>query len=194
MARLGGVAALIGGLAWTVKGTVILIRGDQPPLLFEVAPMLFGVALLSVAYSTLRPSRRRAAALGLAAVSAIAGVVALASELVGEVVGMALAISSIALLIGLLLLPRRGQRPAPLAWWIGATTLPALLVGGLLSELDERLLEVPLTCLGVAWTVLGWTALSTRSTRGRRKSRVRAHPPTPACPARGGATRGRPLS
>ncbi|MFE7223536.1 hypothetical protein ACFU7D_02010 [Nocardioides sp. NPDC057577] len=160
VARLGGVAALVGGLAWVVKGTVILGGGDQPPLLLEVAPMLFGVALLSIAYSTLPPSRRRAVALGLAAVSAMAGFVAFSSELVGEVVGMALAISSIALLLGLLLLPRRGPRPAPLAWWIGATTLPALLVGGILSELDERLLEAPLTCLGVAWIVLGWTALS----------------------------------
>ncbi|SDK49125.1 hypothetical protein SAMN05428985_104224 [Nocardioides sp. YR527] len=162
MARLGGVAALVGGLAWAVKGTVILGGGDQPPLLFEVAPMLFGVALLSIAYSTLPPSRRRTAALGLAAVSVIAGLVALVSELVGEVAGMALAISSIALLIGLLLLPRRGHPPAPLAWWIGAVTVPALLVGGILPELDERLLEVPLTCLGVAWIVLGWTALIDR--------------------------------
>lgn len=160
--RLGGVAALVGGLAWSVKGTVILVGGDQPPLLLEVAPMLFGVALLSIAYSTSPPSRRRAVTLVLAAVSAIAGFVALASELVGEVAGIALAISSIALLIGLLLLPRRGPRPAPFAWWIGATTVPALLVGGILSELDERLLEVPLTCLGVAWIVLGLIALSDR--------------------------------
>jgi hypothetical protein len=62
-----------------------------------------------------------------------------------------------ALLVGLLLLPRRGPWPTPLAWWIGAAMLPALVVGGALSAVDERLLEIPLTCLGMAWMVLGST-------------------------------------
>ncbi|MGH2394137.1 MAG: hypothetical protein ACRDGH_11715 [Candidatus Limnocylindria bacterium] len=163
LARLGGVAAVLGGLAWTVKGTVILAGGDQPPLLFEIAPFLFGVALLSVVRSTLPPSRRRVAASGLAAVSVLAGLGALASDLVGEVSGVALAISSLALLMGLLLLARRGPWPAPLAWWIGVAMVPALVVGGILSELDERLLEIPLTCLGLAWMVVGWAALSNRA-------------------------------
>jgi hypothetical protein len=155
VALLGGVAALLGGLAWTVKGAVILAGGDQPPLLFEAAPELFGVALLAIAYSTMPISRRRRAAMGLGAVSAFAGFAALVSDLFGEVAGAAIAVSSLTLLTGLLLL-RRGRWPAPLAWWIGLGMVPALLIGGMLSELDERLLEIPLVCLGVAWVVVGW--------------------------------------
>lgn len=157
--RLGGVAAVLGGLAWAVKGAMILVGLDQPPLLFEAAPVLFGIALLGVAYSSRPPSRRRKASLGLAAVSVLAGLAALVSDLVGEVAGVALAVSSLTLLMGLLALPRDGRRPAPLAWWIGVATVPALVVGGILSALDERLLEVPLVCLGLAWMVVGWTAL-----------------------------------
>jgi hypothetical protein len=163
LARLGGVAALLGGLAWTVKGIVILVGGDQPPLLFECAPMLFGIGLLGVAYFTMPPSRRRKAPLALAAVSALAGLAALVSDLAGEVAGVALAISSITLLIGLLTLPRHGRWPAPLAWRIGVAMVPALVVGGILSELDERLLEIPLICLGLAWMLVGWAVLRPRA-------------------------------
>jgi hypothetical protein len=162
LVRLGGLAAFLGGLAWTLKGIVILLGGDQPPLLFEAAPVLFGVGLLSVGYSRMPPGGRRASALAFAALSSLAGVVAVASEVVGEVWGSALAISSLALLVGLLMLPVRGRWPAPLGWWIGLSMVPALVVGGALSEVDERLLEIPLTCLGLAWVVLGWTTLSSR--------------------------------
>jgi hypothetical protein len=159
VARLGGVAAILGGLAWTLKGVVILAGGDQPPLLFEAAPALFGIGLLGVAYSTMPPSGQRAVVLRFASVAAVAGLAALVSDLVGEVAGEALAISSVALLIGLLALARNRRWPAPLAWWIGLAMVPALAVGGLLSEVDERLLEIPLICLGAAWMGLGWAAL-----------------------------------
>jgi hypothetical protein len=161
LVRLGGVAALLGGLAWAVKGVVILVGGDQPPLLFEGAPLLFGLGLAGVASRAVPPSRRRTS-LGFSALSGLAGLVALVSEVVGEVAGVALAISSFTLLAGLLTLPRHGRWPAPLAWWIGAAMLPALVVGGILSELDERLLEIPLICLALAWIVVGWAALRRR--------------------------------
>lgn len=157
--RLGHVAALLGGLAWTVKGVVILGGGNQPPLLFELGPALFGIGLLSVAYSTMPRSRRLTAALGLGVVAAVAGLAALLSDLVGELAGAALAISSVALLTGLLMLLRSGRWPAALAWWIGVAMVPALLVGGVLSGIDERLLEIPIVCLGIAWITVGWAAL-----------------------------------
>lgn len=160
-ARLGAAAALLGGLAWVVKGATILAGGDQPPLLFEAAPGLFGVALMSVAYSALPEGRRRTVAMGLGAVSVLAGLAALLSDLVGEVAGAAIAVSSLALLTGLLVTGRRGRWPAPLAWWIGLTMVPAVVVGGMLSELDERLLEIPLVCLGLAWMWVGWAAATT---------------------------------
>lgn len=165
LARIGGVAALLGGLAWTVKGLVILAGGDQPPLLFEAAPALFGVGLLSVGRSTMPPGRRRTTALGLAAGAAVAGLAALVSELafvsalVGDVAGAALGISSVALLIGLLMLERNRRWPARLAWWIGIAMAPALVVGGVLSAIDESLLEIPIVLLGMAWMTVGWAML-----------------------------------
>jgi hypothetical protein len=138
---------------------VILAGGDQPPLLFELAPALFGVGLLSVAYSTMSPGRRRTVALAFGAAATVAGLAALVSDLVGEVAGGALAISTVALLIGLLTLTRNGRWPAPMAWWIGIALVPAFMVGGLLSEIDERLLEIPLICVGIAWMSVGWTGL-----------------------------------
>jgi hypothetical protein len=165
LARLGGVAAFLGGLAWTLKGVVILAGGDQPPLLFEAAPTLFGLGLMSVAYSTLPPGRRRGAVLGLSATAALSGLAALVSDIVGEVADLALVISSVTLLIGLLMIGRNRRWPARLAWYVGLAMVPAVIVGGMLSEIDERLLEVPLVCLGAGWMTVGWaTALRRRVT------------------------------
>ncbi len=160
LVRFGGLAGFLGGLAWTLKGIVILLGGEQPPLLFEAAPVFFGVGLFSIGYSTIPLRRRRAWALALAALSSVAGLAAVLSDLAGEVWGSALALSSLALLIGLLTLPRRGRWPAPLGWWVGFSMVPSLVVGGALSEIDERLLEIPLVCLGLAWMVLGWATVS----------------------------------
>lgn len=159
--RLCGLAAFLGGAAWTGKGVAILMTGDQPPLLFEIAPALFGSGLFGAGFSTMSPGRRRSATLGLAAVAAIAGLVALLVDRAGQV-NPAIAVSSLALLVGLWTLPRRAGWPAPLAWWMGAALVPALLVGGVLAEVDERLLEVPLTCLGIAWMALGWAMIRLR--------------------------------
>jgi len=172
MARIGGVAALLGGLAWFVKGVVILSGGDQPPFLFEVAPALFGIGLLSLAHTALPPSRRRTAAIVLAGIVILAGLVAAVTEVVGEVAGVAIATSSLALVVGLVTLDRHQRWPTPLAWWIGVAMLPAVFVGGMLSEIDERLLEVPLVGLGVAWTVVGWGALRTPGYSDQRQLRA----------------------
>ena len=158
---IGGGAAVVGGLSWFVKGAAILAGADQPPFLFEIAPMLFGIGLLTIAHAVLPPSRRRTVAMAFAGLAIIADVVAVVTEVVGEVAGAALATSSLALVIGLLTLDRRGRWPISLAWWIGAAMLPAIVVGGLLSEIDERLLEVPLVALGAAWMLVGWAALRT---------------------------------
>jgi hypothetical protein len=158
MSGLGAVAAAaatLGGLVWAAKGLAILAADRQPPWLFEAGPALFGVALTCLAATVDLPPRRRAVVITLGVIAVVAGVVALASEVVTDVYGPALALASLALVGGLVLLDRRGCPPQRLAWWIGVLTIPAVLVGGALSAVDERLLEVPLVALSVCWVVLG---------------------------------------
>ena len=88
--------------------------------------------------------------------------VALMSELLDKGWDTSIAASSLALLIGQLTLTRSGPAPAPLTFWIGVGTLPALAVGGALAEIDERLLEIPLVCVGLAWMRVGWVTLRNR--------------------------------
>lgn len=129
--------------------------------MFEAAPLCFGVALTALAVtSDLRAGRRQAViALGLLTVTA--GVLAGVSEALGQVWGPAVAASSLALIAGLLLLGRRTPSVShTLAWWIGVSTLPALVVGGLLSAIHERLLEVSLLGLGLMWLWLGGVLLA----------------------------------
>lgn len=159
--RIGGAAGLAGGLAWVIKGIAILAADNQPPLAFGVALPLFGLSLLGVAHLTLR-GIRRTVVVGLAWLAVGAGLAALLSDLHDNGWDASIAASSLALLIGQLGLPRNGQAPAPLTFWIGVGTLPALAVGGALAEIDERLLEIPLVCLGLAWMLVGWMTLRSR--------------------------------
>ena len=95
LARFGGVAALVGGLAWTRerhggpgwrRAAAIALR-KRPRALWHRS---LGRCLLHDA--TESPPRR---SLGLAVVSALAGLAALVSDLMGEVAGVALAASSL---------------------------------------------------------------------------------------------------
>jgi hypothetical protein len=56
---------------------------------------------------------------------------------------------------GLLLLDRRRSSTDRLAWWIGAVLLPAVLLGGALTVVDEKLLELPLAFIAALWIWLG---------------------------------------
>ena len=113
--------------------------------------------------------RKTAIALGLLTVTA--WVVAGVTEAVGQVWGPALAASSLALIASLLVLGRSSSVPHKIAWWIGVSILPALVVGGLLSAINERLLEVSILTLGLMWLWLGGILLTkgkrTRSTEPR---------------------------
>lgn len=147
---------MIGGLAWTVKALAILATGDQPPLLVEAAPLSFGVALTAMALTSDLRGGRRTTAIALGLLTVTAGVVAGVTEAVGQVWGPAIAASSLALIAGLLLFGRRASSvPHTFAWWVGVSILPALVVGGLLSAINERLLEVSILTLGVMWLWLG---------------------------------------
>jgi hypothetical protein len=160
---LASVAAAIGGLAWAVKAAAILTMGDQPPLVFEAAPLFFGVSLTALALTSDLLGGRRTTAIALGLLTVIAGVVAGVTEAVGQVWGPAIAASSLALIAGLLLLGRSSSVPHTFAWWIGVSTLPALVVGGLLSAINERLLEVSILTLGLMWLWLGGILLAKRA-------------------------------
>lgn len=153
-----GGAALLGGLAWLVKGTAILAVDEQPPLLLEVAPVFYAAALMGLGLTLSRRGRRRSAVVALGSISLLASLVGVATELAGGVLGASLLIAALCLVVGLIALGRRERyRAHRLGWIIGLSTIPALVVGGVLSEWHERLLEVPLVGLAVLWIWLGWT-------------------------------------
>lgn len=175
LARVGAAAAILGGIAWTVKGVAILATGDQPPVVFELGPPLFAVGLIGL-YARLGQSGRAAVAgLVLACVSILlAGVLlvawAFASDALpdGEddftplslvIAGAGFSFIAGLVLLGLaarraLVLPRR-WRSFPLA--VGVFAVPGVTIGGgILSELSERLFELPLVVFALGWIVIGW--------------------------------------
>jgi hypothetical protein len=132
-----------------VKGGAILVGLDQPPVLLELGVAAFSVTLVCVALAW---GRRASLVLGVVALAS--GCVMLAEEAVGGDAGASILVSSLALVLGLALLGGRvpEQRAARA---LGIATVPAVLVGGLLEMVDERLLEVPTVLLGLAWLLLG---------------------------------------
>ncbi len=131
--------------------------------MFEAAPLFFGVALTALALTSNLRGRRRTTTIALGLLTVTAGVVAGVTEAVGQVWGPAIAASSLALIAGLLLLGRRASSlPHTFAWWIGGGTLPALVIGGLLAVINERLLEVSILTVGLMWLWLGGILLTGR--------------------------------
>jgi hypothetical protein len=150
---------VVGGLAWVVKGGAILVGLDQPPVLLEIGVACFPVTLVSLAMVT---RRRPSLVLGLVALAA--GLVSLVAETLGRELGAAVLVSSLALVAGLAMLG--GATLDQLrARALGIVTVPALLVGGLLGALDERLVEVPVVALGLAWLLLGLSLVPTHEPR-----------------------------
>lgn len=141
--------------------------------MFEAAPLFFGFALTVLALTSDRRERRRTTAITLGLLTVTAAVVAAVTEAVGEVWAPAIALSSLALIAGLLLLDRRASSlPHRVAWWIGVCFFPALVVGGLLSAINERLLEVSILTLGLLWLSLGGILLTTGKRAGTTEPRL----------------------
>jgi len=154
-----GCAALIGGLLWVFKAGAILLGHGQPEHVFEVAPLLFALVTLGLA-NWVPTSRARRVGIPLA-VTAVLGclVAAVWSVVAGNVLGPDLAIGmvtmTVALVISGLALLRSGAAVGGSPLLLGIATIPAILVGGALSTIDERLLEVPILAIGLGWIVLG---------------------------------------
>lgn len=159
LVRIGGTAGVAGGSCWVVKSGSILATGIQPPLMLELALPLLGACLVGVAHLVLPPSRRRTVVATAAWLAVGTGLVALTAELLGVILDPFIAAWAIALLGGQLCLLNVRPSPAPLTFWTGVGTVPALLVGGVLAEVDERLLEIPLAALGLVWTSVGIVTL-----------------------------------
>lgn len=166
--RVTGTAALLGGVAWLVKAAVILATGDQPEYLFELAPILFSIGLvglyLHLAGRGGTPARIGgiAAALGVlvAAISFVVGVSGSGGadqEFDGLIFGSFLLWMVSLILLGIVY--RKHGRDLlkwpSLPFLLGLAIVPLMMVGGALEAVNERLLEIPLLFIAVAWIVIG---------------------------------------
>ncbi len=174
--RIGGLAAMVGGLMWTVKGGSILLTGQQPPLVFEAALPLFAVGLLGlharlgghggplgkagvlVAYAAL-------AAAALVLVAPLPPFYAVAGF--GPFLGLVL-VGSATLQAGVFPPP---WSALPLAMGLGGPLL--ILAGGGLALMNERLLEIPIVLVGLAWMLLGYSVLVVKGATAQAPARVR---------------------
>ncbi len=183
LARWGGLAAMLGGVMWVGKGGAILLTGGQPPVLFEAAVPLFAIGLVGL-HARLEGRGGRLGRVGL-----LLAYAALVSALVVPL-GWTLApagwvpdedsvtpltpfivLAGFGPFLGLVLVGRGALRAGvfpppwsalPLAVGLGAPLL-ILVGGGALAAIDARLLEIPIVLVGLAWMVLGYAVLATKS-------------------------------
>jgi hypothetical protein len=160
--RWGGLAAMVGGLMWVVKGGGILLTGEQPPVVFDAALPLFAVGLLGL-HARLGG---RGGPLGKA--GALVAYASLASAVIVLMRPLApfVAAAGFGPLLGLVLLGSAALQARvfpppwsalPLAMGLGGPLL--ILAGGVLALISERLLEIPIVLVGLAWMVLGYSVL-----------------------------------
>lgn len=160
---------MLGGACWVVKGGSILLTGIQPPFLFEVAPVLFAFGLVGL-HTRFIGGGGIPAGIGLTLAILSGGLAvgplvsnAPSSEDFSPVIFGAF-ISNFAALIFLGIVTRRiGAFPAPwrsLPLAMGMLTFPLLAVGGALETISERLLELPLLVIAVAWIWTGYLILA----------------------------------
>lgn len=174
--RLGGLAAVVGGLLWVVKGGAILLTGQQPPVVFEAALPLFAVGLLGL-HARLEgcggPLGKAGALVAYAALAAAALVFVAplppfyAVAGFGPFIGLVL-VGSATLQAGTFSPP---WSALPLATGLGGPIL--LLAGGGLALMGERLLEIPIVVVGLAWMLLGYSVLVVKRAPVQAPARVR---------------------
>jgi hypothetical protein len=174
--RIGGLAAMVGGLMWVVKGGAILLTGQQPPVVFEAAMPLFAVGLLGL-YARLDG---RGGPLGRA--GALVAYAALASAAIVLMAPLApfFAVAGFGPFLGLVLLGSATLQARvfpspwsalPLAMGLGGPLL--ILAGGGLALISERLLEIPIVLVGLAWMLLGYAVLVVKGATVQAPARVR---------------------
>jgi hypothetical protein len=174
--RLGGLAAMAGGLMWVAKGGSILLTGQQPPVVFEAAMPLFAIGLLGL-HARLDG---HAGPLGKAGVLVAYAALASAAIVLMAPLAPFYAVAGFGPFLGLVLLgsatlqARVFPQPwsaLPLAMGLGGPLL--ILAGGGLALISERLLEIPIVLVGLAWTVLGYSVLVVKGATVQAPVRVR---------------------
>ena len=194
--RWAGPAGMLGGALWVVKGGGVILTGDQPPT-FEPALFLFGVGLLGL-YARLDGRGGRVGraggvmacmAVASAMVTAIAALVAPAwmPDGEGDITPLtpAITLAGLGTFLGLSLLGiatlrakvlSPGWNALPLA--MGVSAVPLMLIGGILEVFSDRLFELPIVLLGLAWMMLGYALWSNRDEQQRATAGAGA--PVPA--------------
>jgi hypothetical protein len=166
LAWVGALAAMIGGLMWIIKGVSILLTGDQPPVVFEAAMPLFAVGVVGLG-ARLGELRGPLGMVGVvvACAAAASAVVAFLTELAPFI-----AIAGFGPFLGLILVGSAALQARifpspwntlPLSIGLGGPVL--ILAGGGLALINERLLEVPIVIIGLAWVLLGYSVLLERN-------------------------------
>lgn len=174
--RLGELAALAGGLLWVVKGGSILLTGQQPPVVFEAAMPLFAVGLLGL-HARLDGRRGPLGKAGL-----LLAYAALASSALVFMTPLApfYAVAGFGPFLGLVLVGsatlQAGVFPPPwsaLPLSVGLGGPRLILAGGGLALVNERLLEIPIVLVGLAWMLLGYSVLMVKGATVEAPARVR---------------------
>ncbi|NJN82094.1 MAG: hypothetical protein HC802_07285 [Caldilineaceae bacterium] len=168
-----GIAAIVGGGCWAVKSLAILTTGDQPDYLFELAPIALATATLGLVLTWHREYRSSRLPVGLGAVALVSASLASVSYIVqGDDEGlfgltlMIAMLSIIALLFWVgrpLWRTREGEQWRAIPYPLGWAFIVAMPLGGLLSALNERLLEIPLLAISIGWIWLGIAWIATTS-------------------------------
>ena len=174
--RLGGLAAMVGGLMWVVKGGSILLTGQQPPVVFEAAMPLFALGLLGL---HARLDGRRGP-LGKAGVLIAYAALASAAIVLMTPLAPFYAVAGFGPFLGLVLVGSATLQARifpspwsalPLALGLGGPLL--ILAGGGLALINERLLEIPIVLVGLAWMLLGYSVLVGKGATAQAPVRVR---------------------
>jgi hypothetical protein len=174
--RVGGLAAMVGGLLWIVKGGSILITGQQPPVVFEAALPLFALGLLGL-HARLRG---HGGPLGKAGILVTYAALAAAVLVLVAPLPSLYAVAGFGPFLGMVLLGSATLQAKvfpplwsalPLAMGLGGALL--ILAGGGLALMSERLLEIPIVLVGLAWMLLGYSVLAVEGTTVKAPARVR---------------------
>lgn len=156
-------AAVVGGVLWVVKGGAILLGYGQPEYAFEVAPLMFALVTLGLTRWLPRSRARRVATVLAATAVGACLVAAVSSVSAGHVLGPDLGVGVLAVTAALVVVGLRlrgtGVAVGGLPLLLGVGTIPAVVVGGALSAIDERLLEVPIVVIGLVWVTIGLALL-----------------------------------